>query len=80
MNLKRLPRGAALRQRAALRHLLKWAAGSAKAVVPRQRTAGCGAQAGDNRDNNPFLLHVVVHALHGVKAKVPFTQFLLNHG
>ncbi|CAL8338343.1 unnamed protein product [Boreogadus saida] len=30
--------------------------------------------------NNPFLLHVVVHVLEGVKAKVPFPQFLLNHG
>ena len=30
--------------------------------------------------NNPFLLHVVVHVLQGVKAKVPLPQFLLNHG
>ena len=30
--------------------------------------------------NNPFLLHVAVHVLQGVKAKVAFPQFLLNHG
>ena len=29
---------------------------------------------------NPFLLNVIVHVLQGVKAKVPFPQFLLNHG
>ena len=29
---------------------------------------------------NPFLLNVMVHVLQGVKAKVPFPQFLLNHG
>ena len=28
--------------------------------------------------NNPFLLHVAIHVLQGVK--VPFPQFLLNHG
>jgi hypothetical protein len=30
--------------------------------------------------NNPFLLHVTVYVLQGVKAKVPFAQFLLSHG
>ena len=30
--------------------------------------------------NNPFLLHVVVHVLEGVKAKVPSPQFILNFG
>ena len=30
--------------------------------------------------NNSFLLHVAVHVLQGVKAKVPLPQFLLNHG
>ena len=30
--------------------------------------------------NNPFLLHVVVHVLEGVKAKVPSPQFILNLG
>ena len=29
---------------------------------------------------NPFLLYVMVHVLQGVKAKVPFPQFHLNHG
>ena len=29
---------------------------------------------------NPFLLNFMVHVLQGVKAKVPFPQFLLNHG
>ena len=39
---------------------------------------GSRASAGDN---NPFLLHVVVQSeLQGVKAKVLFPQFLLNHG
>ena len=36
-----------------------------------------GAAAGDD----PILLHVVVQpGLQGVKAKVSFSQFLLNHG
>ena len=31
--------------------------------------------------NNSFLFHVVVQSgLQGVKAKIPFPQFLLNHG
>ena len=36
---------------------------------------------GDNPGQYSFLLHVVVQSgLQGVKAKVPFPQFLLNHG
>ncbi|CAL8377548.1 unnamed protein product [Boreogadus saida] len=42
----------------------------------RRWALGSEAQAGDN----PCLHHVVVHVLQGVKAKVPFRQFLLNHG
>ena len=30
--------------------------------------------------NNPFLVHVAAHVFQGVKAKVPFPQFILNHG
>ena len=31
--------------------------------------------------NNSFLFHVVVQSgLQGVKAKIPFLQFLLDHG
>ena len=51
---------------------------STEAVVPWQREAGLKRET--FAGNNPFLLHVVVHVLQGVKAKVPFTQFLLNHG
>ena len=51
---------------------------SAEAVVPRQREAGLKQET--FAANNPFLLHVVVHVLEGVKAKVPFPQFILNHG
>ena len=51
---------------------------SAEAVVPRQREAGL--KWGTFAANNPFLLHVVVHVLQGVKAKVPFPQYLLNYG
>ena len=43
---------------------------SAEAVVPRQREAGLKWET--FAANNPFLLHVVVHVLEGVKAKVPF--------
>ena len=51
---------------------------SAEAVVPRQREAGLKRET--FAANNPFLLHVVVHVLEGVKAKVPLPQFILNHG
>ena len=54
------------------------AAGSAEAVVPWQREAGLKQET--NEGNNPFRLHLVVHVLQGVKAKVPFPQLLLNHG
>ena len=46
--------------------------------------SGGGPSAGLKREtfaaNNPFLLHVVVHVLEGVKAKVPSPQFILNLG
>ena len=48
------------------------------AVVPRQREAGLKRET--FASNNPFLLHVVVHVLEGVKAKVPSPQFILNLG
>ena len=51
---------------------------SCSAVVPRQREAGLKRET--FAANNPFLLHVVVHVLEGVKDKVPFPQFILNHG
>ncbi|CAL8321932.1 unnamed protein product [Boreogadus saida] len=51
---------------------------SAEAVVPRQREAGLKRET--LAANNPFLLHVVVHVLEGVKAKVNLPQFILNHG
>ena len=41
--------------------------------------SGCIAMA-RHKTINPFLLNVMVHVLQGVKAKVPFPQFLLNHG
>ena len=62
------------------------------ASLPRDHRLSSGQQAAGSRQreaglkretiaaNNPFLLHVVVHVLHGVKTKVPFPQFLLNHG
>ena len=57
---------------------------SAAAVVPRGGCALRQRAAGHRREtiagNNPFLLHVVVHVLQGVKAKVPFPQFILHHG
>ena len=49
---------------------------AAEAVVPRQRTAGKGLKRETIAGNNPFVLHVMVHVLQGVKAKVPFPQFL----
>ena len=51
---------------------------SAEAVVPRPREEGLERES--FAAINPFLLHVVVHVLEGVKAKVPFPQFILNHG
>ena len=51
---------------------------SAEAVVPRQQEAGLKRETFGA--NNPFLLHVVVHVLEGVKAKVPSPQFILNLG
>ena len=59
-----------------------------KGIVPGQRlgtsASGGGPSAGLKREtfaaNNPFLLHVVVHVLEGVKAKVPSPQFILNLG
>ena len=42
--------------------------------------AGSGLRRETFAANNPFRLHVVVHVLEGVKAKVPFPQFILNHG
>ena len=54
--------------------LRRW---SPTASVPR---GGGAPAAGLRREtiagNNPFLLHVAVHVLQGVKAKVPFPQFL----
>ena len=47
-------------------------------VVPRQWAAGLRRET--IAGNNPFLLHVMVHVLQGVKAKVPFPQFRLNNG
>ena len=54
------------------------AVGSAEAVVPRQQEAGLKRET--FAGNNPFLLDVVVHVLQGVKAKIIFPQFILNHG
>ncbi|CAL8234849.1 unnamed protein product [Boreogadus saida] len=59
-----------------------------KGIVAGQRlgtsASGGGPSAGLKREtfaaNNPFLLHVVVHVLEGVKAKVPSPQFILNLG
>ena len=54
------------------------AAASTEAVVPWQREAGLKRET--FAGNNPFLLHVVVLVLQGVKAKVPFPQFYVHHG
>ncbi|CAL8314471.1 unnamed protein product [Boreogadus saida] len=59
-----------------------------KGIVAGQRlgtsASGGGPSAGLKREtfaaNNPFLLHVVVHVLEGVKAKVPSPQLILNLG
>ncbi|CAL8388311.1 unnamed protein product [Boreogadus saida] len=59
-----------------------------KGIVAGQRlctsASGGGPSAGLKREtfaaNNPFLLHVVVHVLEGVKAKVPSPQFIPNLG
>jgi hypothetical protein len=45
----------------------------------RSAYSGCIAMA-RHTTINPFFLNVMVHVLQGVKAKVPFPQFLLNHG
>ena len=55
-----------------------------KGIVAGQRlgTSAGGPSAGLKLEtfaaNNPFLLHVVVHVLDGVKAKVPSPQLILN--
>jgi hypothetical protein len=56
-------------------------------AAPRRWSLGSGPLAtgsGLKREtfaaNKPFHLHVVVHVLEGVKAKVPFPKFILNHG
>ncbi|CAL8388404.1 unnamed protein product [Boreogadus saida] len=59
-----------------------------KGIVAGQRigtsASGGGPSAGLKREtfaaNDPFLLHVVVHVLEGVKAKVPSPQFILKLG
>ena len=54
------------------------------AVVLSSGGASLQRAAGFRREtipgNNPFLLHVAVHVLQGVRAKVPFPQFPLNYG
>ena len=50
------------------------------AVGPRQRAAQGPLRPETVAGNNPFLLHVALHVLQGVKAKVSFPQVLLNHG
>ena len=58
---------------------------ASRRTVSRRSTATGATPPGHRREtiagNNPFLLYVAVHSgLQGVKAKVPFPQFLLNHG
>ena len=46
--------------------------GGASVLGSRQWAAGSGHRRETIAGNNPFLLHVAVHVLQGVKAKVPF--------
>ena len=49
-------------------------------LLPEPHCRGNTVSEGGSRGHNPFLLHVVVHVLQGVKAKVLFPLFLLHHG